>query len=57
MMEVKVKAGVELTFLQEICHREMEQSQIFLEDLGIVEHLLEVILVTTTVISETLVIL
>ena len=56
-MQVRVEAGVELTFLQGICRREMQRSHKFLVDLAIADHPLEDILVIITAILEMLVVL
>ena len=56
-MQVRVEAGVELTFLLGICHKEMQRSHKFLVGLEIVDHPLENTLVTITVILETLAVL
>jgi hypothetical protein len=51
MMLVKAKVGVELTFSQEICHKEMQRNHSFQEDLEIVDILEADTLATTTVTS------
>ena len=57
IMQVKVKVGLGLIYLPEICPKAMVRGQIYLEDSEVVEHRLEDTLVTIIVILETLVIL